>query len=206
MSAADGTLGFVHAARPRPQPPLEDGPPSAGQSSGKWTRSASSRSPVPRHSHRDQPAPGQLLERGSHGSQLTRSRARPPAHLVGEVRSQVAGAKGEAEQGPPHVHLSPLPASRGHVAEPSLPPLSPPPGHEAPLRQSAGLSPGARLLKGATPARAASISAGGTTSGWKDPGPLWLPLVGNGVRESKNVTEDVIASLYGLKKNSHNYY
>lgn len=60
--------------------------------------------------------------------------------------------------------------------------------------------PGARLLKGATPSRAPHRCC------WQDPGHRWLPVVGNGGRESKHITEDVIAFLEGLKKNSHSYY
>lgn len=93
-------------------------------------------------------------------SQPTCSRARPPAHLVGEVRSQVTGAKGETEQGPPHVHLSARPVSRGQASRLSR-------------RRSAtrlcstnqrAARPGARLLKGATPSRASQRCC------WQDPG------------------------------------
>lgn len=54
-------------------------------------------------------------------------RARPP-HLVREVRSQVAGAKGEAHQAPPHGHRSARAPSRGPAGEaPRQPPGAGPP-------------------------------------------------------------------------------
>lgn len=131
----------MHASRPHFQPPRR----GSSQSKTKFREVDSEcfLSKAVSLTFPSRPAsPRQLLGRGPHGSQLTRSRARPPAHLVGEVRSQVTGAKGEAEQGPPQIHQSALPASRDQAAEPSQPPQSLPPCHEAPLRQSAGRSPG----------------------------------------------------------------
>lgn len=82
-------------------------------------------------------------------------RSRPP-HLVREVKSQIAGTKGKADQAPPHAHLSTCGPSRGPRGIPTAaagvgpPPQRPGPPRGPEFHQSArGPPPSpARLLKG----------------------------------------------------------